>query len=88
LVADNPWQKLIQEQEFQAAIDKHGYYQSNLSFQPYVRKYHLELRNRVPAYLSIDFWSGQSHVLQENKLYVIRIGRGRFVIFYEERFVV
>jgi hypothetical protein len=36
--------------------------------------------------LSIDFWSGQSRVLTENKLYVIRIGRGRFVIFHEERF--
>jgi hypothetical protein len=86
LAADNPWQKLIEEQEFQDAIHKNGYYQSNLSFQPFVRKYQLTLKNRAPAYLSIDFWSGQSHVLTKNKLYVIRIGKGRFVIFHEDRF--
>ncbi|MGB8036415.1 MAG: hypothetical protein WCF03_21570 [Nitrososphaeraceae archaeon] len=77
MAADNPWQKLIEEQEFQDAIHKNGYYQSNLSFQPFVRKYQLTLKNRAPAYLSIDFWSGQSHVLTKNKLYVIRIGKGR-----------
>lgn len=86
MAADNPWQKLIEEQEFQDAIHKNGYYQSNLSFQPFVRKYQLTLKNRAPAYLSIDFWSGQSHVLTKNKLYVIRIGKGRFVIFHEDRF--
>jgi hypothetical protein len=86
LASDNPWQKLIGEPEFRNAIDNKGYYESNLSFQPFVKKYELTLKSRPPAYLSIDFWSGQSKVLTKNKLYVLRTGKGRFVIFSEERF--
>jgi hypothetical protein len=44
------------------------------------------LKSRAPAYLSIDFWSGQSKELIKNKLYVLRRGKGRFVIFSDERF--
>lgn len=86
MASDNPWQKLIAAPEFQDAIDKNGYYESDLSFQPFVKKYELTLKSRAPAYLSIDFWSGQSKVLIKNKLYVLRRGMGRFVIFSEERF--
>jgi hypothetical protein len=86
LASDNPWQKLIAAPEFQDAIDKNGYYESSLSFQPFVQKYELTLKSRAPAYLSIDFWSGQSKVLIKNKLYVLCRGMGRFVIFSEERF--
>ena len=60
MAADNPWQKLIEEQEFQDAIHKNGYYQSNLSFQPFVRKYQLT-RQRNFVYLFIfpkmDFYN-------------------------------
>jgi hypothetical protein len=52
LASDNPWQKLIVGPEFQDAIDKNGYYESNLSFQPFVKKYELTLKSRAPAYLS------------------------------------
>jgi hypothetical protein len=85
LASDNPWQKLIAAPEFQDAIDNNGYYESNLSFQPFVKKYELTLKSRAPAYLSIDFWSGQSKQLIKNKLYVLRRGKGRFVIFSEKR---
>ena len=44
------------------------------------------MKSRAPAYLSIDFWSGQSKELIKNKLYVPSRGKGRFVIFSEKRF--
>jgi hypothetical protein len=86
LLSDDPWEKLISEQEFREAIQEYGYYQCPLSFPEYKKKYQLTLKRQTPAYLSIDFWSNRSKTLRDKKLYVIRTGKGRFVIFSEDRF--
>ena len=87
LISDNPWSLLLEETQFWESIDKHGYYQSPyLSFEVYKNKYNLTLKNRAPAYLSIDFWSDQASALTKKRLYVLRTGRGRFVIFSLDRF--
>ena len=86
MVSDDPWKKLVEEPEFNDSIEKFGYYSSPLSFQPFIKKYNLSLRNRAPSYLSIDFWSGQPKTLTERRCYVIRTGKGKFVIFNENRF--
>lgn len=86
MTAGDPWQKLVNEEEFQNSIDKQGYYASQLSFQPFLKKYNLSVKGRAPTYLSRDFWSGQSKTLIQKRCYVIRTGKGRFVIFNEDRF--
>jgi hypothetical protein len=84
---DEPWQKLLQENEFWQSIDSSGYYESPYSsFELYKKRYDLSLKNKAPFYLSIDFWSSQSKTLTSKRLYVMRTGRGRFVILSLDRF--
>lgn len=86
MASDDPWHKLVNEAEFNESLKTLGYYVSPISFQPFVRKFDLSLRSRAPSYLSIDFWSGQSKTLTQRRCYVIRTGKGKFVIFNEDRF--
>lgn len=82
------WNKLLNDIDFKQKIEENGYYRSPLSFQPFVQKYGLNPKNRAPAYLSIDLWKRQHLSLRnnENDLYVIRTGKGSFVIFSNLRF--
>jgi hypothetical protein len=84
---DEPWQKLLEENEFWQTIDNSGYYESPYpSFESYKKRYGLNLNNKAPFYLSIDFWSSQPKTLTSKRLYVMRTGRGRFVILSLDRF--
>jgi len=78
LLSDDPWEKLLLEQEFRDAINENGYFQYPISFPYYKKKYKLTLNRQTPSYLSIDFWSGQSGTLRNEKLYVIRTGKWIF----------
>jgi hypothetical protein len=84
--SDDPWQKLANESGFLNEIEKEGCYQSPIPFELFKRKYGLQLRLKTPSYLSIDFWSKQSKTLTERGLYVMRTGRGNFVILDDRRF--
>lgn len=84
--SDDPWEKLIVDNEFKKSIDTNGYFHWNSSFQDYIKKYNLNLRGNAPDYLSINFWSEQPRTLINNGFYVIRLGAENFAIFKEERF--
>ena len=84
--SDDPWEKLIEDNEFKKSIDTNGYFHWRSSFQDYIKKYNLNLRGNAPDYLSINFWSEQPKTLTNNGFYVIRLGAGSFSIFKEDRF--
>jgi hypothetical protein len=86
LKSDDPWEKLIVDNEFKKSIDTNGYFHWKSSFQDYIKKYNLNLRGNAPDYLSINFWSEQPKTLTNNGFYVIRLGAESFAIFKEERF--
>jgi len=86
LKSDDPWEKLIEDNEFKKSIDTNGYFHWRSSFQDYIKKYNLNLRGNAPDYLSINFWSEQPKTLTNNGFYVIRLGAGSFSIFKEDRF--
>jgi hypothetical protein len=86
LKSDNPWEKLIVDNEFKKSIENNGYFHWKSSFQDYIKRYNLNLRGNAPDYLSINFWSEQPSTLTNNGFYVIRLGVGSFAIFKEERF--
>ena len=46
----------------------------------------MKLSGPTPGYLSIDFYSRQPKELRDRNCYVIRTGKGNFVIFDENRF--
>ncbi len=46
----------------------------------------MKLSGPTPGYLSIDFYSRQPKELRDRNCYVIRTGKGNFVIFEENRF--
>ncbi|WP_164888486.1 hypothetical protein [Methanosarcina sp. MSH10X1] len=52
----------------------------------YKTRYRLRLSGYAPNYLSIDFHSIQSKELRDKNCFVIRTGKGNFVIFDENRF--
>ena len=67
-------------------IATRGYFLWEKSFQELKREFSLEARNEAPYYLSKDFWSEQRSELVQNGWYVIRLGRGGFVILPKDEF--
>ena len=78
---DELLEKLICENSFKSQISKNGYYLSESSYQPLIKKYNFTHSQNAAGFLSIDFFSKQSKTLRDNNLYIIRIGKGQFVIF-------
>jgi hypothetical protein len=70
----------------QPSIAKQGFYHCDRSFRAFAREHQIPTPRQTPFYLSLDFWSQQRSELVENNLYVIRLGRGTFVIFSLDAF--
>lgn len=89
-MSQNSWnqtlEKIIQEEKFLEQIKNKGYFISDISFKNFTERYGFSSSQNTASYLSIDFWSGQSSVLKENNLYLLRIGRGNFVILNQKVF--
>lgn len=83
---NNPWELLIKREDLKKAIKEHGYFISPWSFQPMLKELNVQVKGRAPQYLSINFWSQQSKTLTDNNFYVVRSGKGHFVIFDEDKF--
>jgi hypothetical protein len=78
------WDNLLNDSEFSQQISVKGYSQE-IKFTDYVKKYNLEkILQRSGAItanlLSIDFFSGQAKELASNNLFLLRTGRGKFVV--------
>lgn len=68
------------------SIEKQGFYHYTRSFREFAQEHNLNATRMTPSYLSLDFWSRQRPELTNNNLYVIRLGRGTFVIFSYDAF--
>ena len=68
------------------SIEEQGFYHGTRSFREFAKEYNIEATQQTPFYLSLDFWSLQRPELINNSLYVIRLGRGTFVIFSLDAF--
>ena len=79
------WSNLLKEPEFIEEMSSNGY-SNERSFSAYKNKYNLNLKGTTPNYLSIDFYSNQSAELIRLNYFLIRTGRGKFIIFDEKRF--
>lgn len=79
------WSALLNEPEFMEEISTFGYSKER-SFSEYKSKHNLTPSGSTPNYLSIDFYSKQSKELRDRNYFVIRTGKGNFVIFDENRF--
>jgi len=79
------WSALLNEPEFIEELSLLGYSKER-SFSEYKSKYNLTLSGSTPVYLSIDFYSKQSKELKDRNYFVIRTGKGNFIIFDENRF--
>ena len=78
------WEKALDI--IQPSIKEKGFYHYNHSFRKFAKEMKITANLSTPAYLSLDFWSQQRHELIDNNLYVIRFGRGTFVIFSLDTF--
>jgi len=86
----NIWENLFNEEKFQEEMKVNGYSKER-KFIDYLNKYNIiSTKNRPGAYtaqnLSIDFYSKQSKYLTEKEYYIIRTGKGKFIIFDKKRF--
>ena len=79
------WSSLLNEPEFIEEMSLFGYSKER-SFSEYKSKHNLILSGSTPDYLSIDFYSKQSKELRDRNYFVIRTGKGNFIIFDENRF--
>lgn len=79
------WGSLLNEPEFIEEMSLFGYSKER-SFSEYKSKHNLILSGSTPDYLSIDFYSKQSKELRDRNYFVIRTGKGNFIIFGENRF--
>lgn len=79
------WIPLFNESEFLRELSTEGH-SIERNFLDYKTKYSLKLSGYTPSYLSIDFYSIQSKELRDKNCFVIRTGKGNFVIFDENRF--
>jgi len=79
------WSALLNEPEFIGEISLFGYSKER-SFSEYKKKHNLIPSGSTPNHLSIDFYSKQSKELRDRNYFVIRTGKGNFVIFDENRF--
>ncbi|AKB24958.1 hypothetical protein MSMTP_1489 [Methanosarcina sp. MTP4] len=71
--------------EFLHELSTRGY-SNERNFSEYKNKHNLKLSGPTPNYLSIDFYSRQPKELRDRNCYVIRTGKGNFVIFEENRY--
>lgn len=83
---DELLEQLISENTFCSQISSQGYYLSELSYQDLIKKYGFTHSENAAGFLSLDFFSEQSKTLQKNGLYIIRRGKGNFVILDEQKF--
>jgi hypothetical protein len=80
---------IIESDEFKNQIIYQAYYLSPeyADFKTYLKKeWKLNSTINTANFLSKDFWYNQSRILRENNYYLIRSGRGSFVILDEKHF--
>jgi hypothetical protein len=85
----NILKNIINSNEFKSQITYHGYYLSPeyADFRTYLKKeWNLNSTINTANFLSKDFWHDQSRILRNNNYYLIRSGRGSFVILDEKQF--
>ena len=86
----NSWnevlEKLLKDDSFKNQIDNSGFYLSDSPFKEFVKKFDYIPSQNTATYLSLDFWSQQSNVLQENNMFLLRTGMGKFAIFDQTKF--
>ena len=80
---DDLLEKFIGEPQVEAGLKNSGFYNCQITFKKFVKNYAFAPQMSTPFYLSIDFWSGQSKILKENNLYLLRTGKGKFCIIDE-----
>ncbi|RXA20258.1 hypothetical protein EQO05_06710 [Methanosarcina sp. MSH10X1] len=79
------WLPLLNDPRFLKELSTQGH-STERNFMEYKTRYRLRLSGYAPNYLSIDFHSIQSKELRDKNCFVIRTGKGNFVIFDENRF--
>jgi hypothetical protein len=84
------WKNLIEDDEFKRQVSQRGY-SSEIRLVDYVKKYNLQkMLERTGAItaglLSIDFYSRQSNELTNRNLFLLRTGRGKFIVFNQKYF--
>ena len=83
---DDLLEKFIGEPQVEAGLKNSGFYNCQITFKKFVKNHAFAPQMSTPFYLSIDFWSGQSKILKENNLYLLRTGKGKFCIIDERKF--
>lgn len=83
---DEVLEKLVEEPIFKDQVSSQGFFHSGESFKEFTRRYDFTPTQNTATYLSLDFWSKQSDVLQKRKLYLLRTGDGNFIILDSSRF--
>ncbi|GAG54465.1 unnamed protein product, partial [marine sediment metagenome] len=86
----NIWNDLLNDSGFRQQLSHRGY-SEEIKLTDYIKKYKLEeIMQRSGAItanlLSIDFFSKQAKDLVANNLFLLRTGRGKFVVINKEFF--
>jgi hypothetical protein len=86
----NVWANLLDDQTFKEQIAQRGY-SSEIKLVEYIKKHNLQkMFERAGAItanlLSIDFFSNQSSDLRKENLFLLRTGRGKFIVFNQNNF--
>jgi hypothetical protein len=79
------WFPILNDPKFLKELSTQGH-STERNFSEYKTRHKLKLPGSTPNYLSIDFYSIQSKELRDKNYFVIRTGKGNFVIFDENRF--
>lgn len=79
------WLPFLNDPKFLKELSTQGH-STERNFSEYKSRHKLKLPGSTPNYLSIDFYSMQSKELRDKNCFVIRTGKGNFVIFDENRF--
>jgi hypothetical protein len=86
------WSKILENiiasDNFKTQINNHGYYLNpEYADRTYLKKeWNLNSTINTANFLSKDFWHQQSRILTDHNYYLIRAGRGSFVILDEKQF--
>lgn len=83
---DDVLRNLTSEDSFVNQIQTRGYYLSEISYQKLIKKHGFSNSQNAAGFLSLDFFSKQSKILREKNMYLLRTGKGNFVIFDEKKF--
>ena len=83
---DDVLRNLTSEDSFVNQIQTRGYYLSEMSYQKLIKKHGFSNSQNAAGFLSLDFFSKQSKILREKNMYLLRTGKGNFVIFDEKKF--